>query len=841
MTTSQALSTGGAQPSTSFTESGQLDWVALSRLSFSCTWELAARLCNAGVATVTVIAGRGICSSFAFPPEGQDELTNSLSRFKGSSSYSKVLWFGLGIKHIVNEMCTTEPGATCVALCAAMSIPYTSFHAAQVWRELSALRGAPQGLIPARSQWSALVDVCAGCLTHSKFSIYFAQFCRFLAPDECEPRAPASPKDIAKALATLADLSSGKLVSSIFIGGVDCAWLAVFAEYLLRLRVEIQDENGKFLYGSNRLGLPLPSQAIFRKQSSPSSSSDRALIQRVCFVSKGELLLQELTHLTASPIRRSTKWSTILSDTFSMSTWEQFTAPPVREAFSELVQCIALHSKLYFSNPGLVDEDDLCVWWLQWPGYGCLYHPRLSGPELLKNVRERFSELNFLSETLAYGPDECVHRLSSTMESRLRDISTICKCFTCAKTSAGQPPVIRRICLVRMSMTIIRLLLILAPVDVHCHIPPSTTALLQLYNCTIKRSSLGQATGLPCHGVPLVLFLFTGHLPTYHVPLSVSAASAGGVCVFLSLLKDISLSPLEATIIEVIPGHISSEGHLFTFLIDIDISTASQEYLTAIPQTSDILHLTPSSFELVVEEQEEAGILGATYKSIHGSNQTTCISPAGIQKSIRSFLRTTITFDRDCGDANKIERPVSWSFHPVRSAAGSDRSETSLDNFNAPWLILAWDCYTCQSGDGTQSLEIEVFEGDCAALLVVASQLYSKWAFNSDWNQRGHVIIAQLGCFPDALAQLAMDAWSTIHWEISKDRRTQQERRPVQTCMNKHKKKGSIKIFAKDSGAEGREILFELLPIKHNQEVVKAPVQLFTRLARVSKSAGRNK
>src|SRR5579862_8536947 len=231
MTSPQDLSISGARPQSNFPQSGQLDWIALSRIPMAWTWEAAARLCNAGVNIVTVIAGTGLCSSFSFPPDGQAELTKSLSHHKGYSSYSKLLWFGLGLKHIIDDLCGTEPGAACVAISAALAVPYTSIQAARIWRELCILRDVPQNLVPATQQWVALVDVCSGRLSHSKFSHYFEQFSLFLVPKDRDSRAPAPAKDIAKALATLADLSNTSLRSSTFVGGVECAWLAVVAEY----------------------------------------------------------------------------------------------------------------------------------------------------------------------------------------------------------------------------------------------------------------------------------------------------------------------------------------------------------------------------------------------------------------------------------------------------------------------------------------------------------------------------------------------------------------------------------------------------------------------------------
>jgi hypothetical protein len=148
MSSAGDFSLSRVSPATGFPQAGQLDWVALSRTTLSCSLEVAARLANAGVEPFTILAGSALCSAFDFPPQGQRELINSLSLLKGCSSYSKLLWFGFGVKHIVKTLSETEQGATSVAICAALAIVYGSFHAGQVLREFCILSGAPENLRP---------------------------------------------------------------------------------------------------------------------------------------------------------------------------------------------------------------------------------------------------------------------------------------------------------------------------------------------------------------------------------------------------------------------------------------------------------------------------------------------------------------------------------------------------------------------------------------------------------------------------------------------------------------------------------------------------------------------
>lgn len=86
------------EPSSSLVTTGQLDWVALARTPVSFTLDAMSRIAKAGVEIVTVSVGSAICSSFAFGPEGQKELTDSLDGLQGTGAFSKALWLALASK-----------------------------------------------------------------------------------------------------------------------------------------------------------------------------------------------------------------------------------------------------------------------------------------------------------------------------------------------------------------------------------------------------------------------------------------------------------------------------------------------------------------------------------------------------------------------------------------------------------------------------------------------------------------------------------------------------------------------------------------------------------------------
>jgi hypothetical protein len=732
------------------------------------------------------------------------ELTSSLSHLKGCSSYSKLLWFGFGIKHIVNDLSATEEGAICVAISAALAVPYTAFQAAHVWRELCMLKDAPRHLNPSIHQWSALVEVSAGSLNRSKFPIYFETFSRFLVPQIRDLRAPAPAKDIAKALATLADLSRGTLVSCVFIGGVECAWLAAVAEILLRLNIEIQDQHGQCIHRSNKSMESGSVQAYFRRESNRSVTYPGEIIQRVCFISKGEDLLKERIWSTSPAIQNPTSWSSVFSDTFS--DWSRFKDSASRFHFTNLLACVAMHSREYFSSETTLGQHQYSQWWLRFYSQGCLYHPNGSADKILKFARDHLPEIPLpddIDSLAQLSPTQTLEK----MDVSVRGLEAICQCRFCG-VNGKRDSSDRRSCLKRLAFTVIRFLLILSPVTVHSHIPPSTTALWQLYNCTIE--NLGDCTRVPfpCKGVQLVLFLFTGRLPARNVPDHVSAVSTGGVCVFLTILKDINLSLLDAMKITIIPGHIRHEDHVYTFITDTAIDLPFHKLQGSVDGQEARPHLPNLAgyqFELVVEEQEDKNTLGASHKSIHSGEQDLCVRPEALQESLRSCLRTDIHHVETCDMSVGIEAGGHhWSFHDRTSRSSSEPIPSSAMLSTSSWSILTWNAWELSGDDILQWLDIEILMPDNVALFILAQDLSSRHAIESSWNGRNRIFIARFEDCPRCLVQVAAFAWQRID--------AKKPSPPPIVEINEFKKQGIIK-FAVSRHDKGREdILFELRP-----------------------------
>src|SRR5205085_10808250 len=127
---------------------------------------------------------------------------------------------------------------------------YDTNFASKVLRHLCNVRGAPSKLTPSLRQWRALVNICAGSLAESQFPCLLIGFERLLnlqlRVQGCP--SPPDPETLARAISILGELSRGTLVTATFAGGLDCAWIAALAQWLLCLSVEIIDQAGSCIY-----------------------------------------------------------------------------------------------------------------------------------------------------------------------------------------------------------------------------------------------------------------------------------------------------------------------------------------------------------------------------------------------------------------------------------------------------------------------------------------------------------------------------------------------------------------------------------------------------------------
>ncbi|KAG8526125.1 uncharacterized protein KY384_000118 [Bacidia gigantensis] len=234
----------------SFQQQGTLDWVSLGQTQFSASIAILGRLSAAGIEPLTVGVGQAVCSRVPLGIHGEKTLSEAMSSLKAVSSFGELIWFGVGISHILRTLVQTSQGASLVALCAALSEGYDIPASAAVLYEMAKRLGAPRDLSPSFDQWKAVVKVSSCVLCHTKFGICCDQMSRLsgYSLDEINSSSRGHPQDLAEIIIRMGDVASNKALAISIVGGVSCSWVAVFADFVLGLRVTVKDIHGRRVY-----------------------------------------------------------------------------------------------------------------------------------------------------------------------------------------------------------------------------------------------------------------------------------------------------------------------------------------------------------------------------------------------------------------------------------------------------------------------------------------------------------------------------------------------------------------------------------------------------------------
>ena len=240
------LSNATGSPST-FSQQGTIDWTALGRMQLSASVAIVGRLAAAGIESLTVAVGQILCNRVPIGAHGEKVLMESMGKLKSFSAFGDVVWFGIGIRHVLRSLVHTSQGASCVALCAALAECHSRKASALVLYEMAKRSGSPQELSPSVSQWEAMIKTCASIFTPSTFGIRVQQLLR-LGGYNITLSEASDPRDIADALFAVGSVATGEIASVKISGVASCVWVAAYADYVLGMRVHMESDTGSVLW-----------------------------------------------------------------------------------------------------------------------------------------------------------------------------------------------------------------------------------------------------------------------------------------------------------------------------------------------------------------------------------------------------------------------------------------------------------------------------------------------------------------------------------------------------------------------------------------------------------------
>jgi hypothetical protein len=679
-----------------FAQQGSVDWVALSNSTAHFSIGLLARLSKAGIDAFTIQMGRAICSDFTMTPSVQQGLVDAIQKLKKYGSYGNVIWFGFGIKHIVVDLSETEEGLACVGLCASLSTVYGTLCSAQVLRELCRLRKAPDSFTPALQQWKVLVTLCSGILTSHRFNLHLNGFRRLISQELHYPilscQTATAPSNLARAILVIADVSKERLLNVTFTGGLDCAWLAAYAEELLSLNIEILGSTGMPLYCSRSdiVAMPHVKFLIY-------DGTKTAQVSKNISISKSSLIESGRTLIGFSSVSKVLRWrapwATILHETFHEAV-DQLLHDKTGRHFAMYLYCVSNLGYLYLgyqgTEAGILGPGADRVFPMIWKD------ERSRGRSLLQFAAEQLPEL---ASFIQY---DFPNLLPGTIETNaLNALQVIQESCSCSK-GKDELDTGNRVCLFRLANTILSFLWVLLASKIEEDVHPLISGLIYLYNsqirhCEDKLEGLNSVSFLSPHtGLQMILNIFSG---TVTGSPDSGAATNEGICVYQNMIENPDQSLTSIANFRIVRGYIAHAG---TFFKEIQFIEHNSDLDASIDSLNLVRNLSSNMIvETVVEETDDERVLKlgfcATYtEKINDPRRCIWLDFRYILNNLQ-FIRTDGRCDQDCHAlhlkrfqsvlvswSNNLNREVTFNSASVDMVQALNRMKFDFDT----WMLM---------------------------------------------------------------------------------------------------------------------------------------------------------
>lgn len=581
--------------SSSFSQQGSVDWVALSGGFLSISKEILQRLSGSSLDTYTVAVGHVLGSQFRLSSKGRINMQKALDNMNAYAGLQNVLWFGFGVKHPARAIGTTEQGTTLVALCAALAECFPHETAAEILNDMVSLE-SNLDMTPSVGEWLALIKSCAGILSTTMFSVRAEKLMGLENSDK-----PADPTDIATVLNAIGKITKHEWVSITIHGGKEARWIGALAEWLFGLTVTITDNQDEVVYTSCPNGQI--SQVNIRSQTrhdnlhpdyrAPKTGNKTLEIADRTFYIKAvdEVFISPGYKpyggkMDTPTMNGRVPWENCLSTVFGVLFKELMKRP------DQVASVISGAARMYCAIA--TAEEGAPIGVLE---TNVLYVESSFGAAFIHNLLQWFPELSAIKQYLDQDSDVQTYKYAaSKYRVSIKDIRDNCGCKLCAGLAKGtkEKEVNCQVVLVEL---ILRLGRLLSVVECAEGLYPKFTGLRKLYNMRGEESRSNPKKYLPDPpGVhryrfsdvkppkmaPFVamdnfpshmehaICLFTGRTSkdlNLHISRS-PAISVDGICIYLRMLREIPDSPAMFAMLHICPGQILHQGKRFTQLTD---------------------------------------------------------------------------------------------------------------------------------------------------------------------------------------------------------------------------------------------------------------------------------
>lgn len=232
----------------SFAQQGTVDWVGLSQMQFSASIAVLGRLASAGIDSLTVAFGQAMCSRIPLGAHGEKVLRDAMKGLVSLSTFGDVIWFGVGIRHLLRDLVQTSQGSALVALCGALTEGYSRAGSALVLYEVAKLCGGPKDLLPSFAQWEALIKVAASVFNNTTLGLRMGQISRLGGYLNDKRASVGHPADFAQVILAIGRVVAGELETIVIQGGLPSSWIAAWSDFVLDLRVQVRSREGRIVF-----------------------------------------------------------------------------------------------------------------------------------------------------------------------------------------------------------------------------------------------------------------------------------------------------------------------------------------------------------------------------------------------------------------------------------------------------------------------------------------------------------------------------------------------------------------------------------------------------------------
>ena len=561
-----------------FQQQGTVDWTRLAFASVSSSISILSRVSLANVDPYTIFASQVVAGDLAWSEEGRERFDAALRSSQGIPGYHKALWFGFGVKHIIDVLTSTEQGARCAALCACLSECYTVSYASGVMAEMVKASKFPLDTTPSLQQWRALVDSCAGILAASPFGIRAEFFMHFdgepyVATDHGPPygrrsRGVASRDAIAEALLGLIQLSQGKLQQMTIIGRADVGFIVAIAEWLIGLEVIITDGNTGETMFTNCTGQQEPRLiAVYERSETKNALYCRGKTYRLPDASS--LIMNSRESQEAAILSGRVPWQKALELVFGSD---------FRRLMRIAHSCARAIGSAAAAFSFLVQSDsDIPFKWRQ----DCqIRFPESYGSAYVHFAQTLFPEL----ETLNDGMRSAVHlptfgAAKREYEIQIASIAMACNCSRCCPLPQSTHDLRRgsgAYCLIALLETIIIIVRSLS--GIMSDISPMRAGLEAMYDMHVRKlipfeqpsdlspiqriieNGISEVIDDPLLNIAETIYGGRRHLAYRHPSHFISAIAENGLCYFLDILREPGRAAATVGRVNVIAGRIEHLG-----------------------------------------------------------------------------------------------------------------------------------------------------------------------------------------------------------------------------------------------------------------------------------------